>query len=78
MHYITDISAMLYLGKLFVSLALLPLAWILVQTLTQGHKTSLEEIPGPWSAKYTRLWLLRAYASRSFHQTNLFLHRKYG
>ena len=78
MHYITDMSLALYLEFFVVSILLLLLAQILLQTLTQGHKTSLEKIPGPWSARYTRLWLLQAYSSRSFHKTNLDLHRKYG
>lgn len=49
-----------------------------VGTCKRVFKTPLRSIPGPWFARFSRLWLLRAYAGRSFHKTNLDLHRKYG
>lgn len=65
MHYITEMSVILYLELFLASLLLLLLARILLQTLTQEHQTSLEDIPGPCSAKYTRLCLLETYRLHS-------------
>ena len=62
-------------SSVLVSMAI---AAIVVRALFQAYRTPLRDIPGPWLAKFTRLWLLRAYASRSFQKTNLDLHRKLG
>ena len=51
---------------------------VIIRALHQAYGTSLRDIPGPWQAKFTRLWLLRAISSRSFQKTNLDLHRKHG
>ena len=51
---------------------------VIPQVLYQAYDTNLRDIPGPWQAKYTRLWLLRAISSRSFHKINLDLHRRHG
>ena len=59
-------------------LVLLAIVAIVVRALFQAYRTPLRDIPGPWMAKFTRLWLLRAYASRSFQKTSLDLHRKLG
>lgn len=50
----------------------------ILRGLTGAYKTSLHDVPGPWFAKFSRLWLLQAYNARSFHRTNLSLHRQYG
>ena len=57
---------------------LLLLFAIILRALYQAYNTTLRDIPGPWQAKYTRLWLLRAISSRSFHKINLDLHRRHG
>ena len=46
--------------------------------LYQAYATPLRDIPGPWLAKFTRFWLFKAVAGRSFHLVNIDLHRKYG
>ena len=56
----------------------LPLVAVILRALYRAHCTTLRDIPGPWQARYTRLWLLRAISSRSFQKINLDLHRKYG
>jgi hypothetical protein len=38
----------------------------------------LRSIPGPFWARFTRLWFLQSLARSDFHQTNIELHRKYG
>ena len=54
------------------------LLFVLGRTLIRAYLTPLRDIPGPWSAKFTRLWLFKAIASRSFQKINLELHRKHG
>lgn len=51
---------------------------LIFRALFHAYRTPLRNTPGPWFAKFSRLWLLRAYAARSFHKTNLDLHRRYG
>lgn len=62
----------------FAILILLPLSAFIVRAIYQAYGTGLRDIPGPWQAKFTRLWLLRAISSRSFQKINLDLHRRYG
>ena len=62
----------------FVIIVLLPLSAFIVRAIYQAYGTALRDIPGPWLAKFTRLWLLRAISSRSFQKINLDLHRRYG
>lgn len=38
----------------------------------------LRNVPGPFLARYTRLWLLRQYMKGDFEKTNISLHNKYG
>lgn len=38
----------------------------------------LRKIPGPFLARFTRLWLLRKYSRGDFQKTNVELHKKYG
>lgn len=54
------------------------LLFVLGRPLIRAYRTPLHDVPGPWSAKFTRLWLFRAIASRSFQKINLDLHRKHG
>ena len=61
-----------------VIIILLPLSAFIVRAIYQAYATALRDIPGPWQAKFTRLWLLRAISSRSFQKINLDLHRRYG
>ena len=56
----------------------LPLVAVILRALYRAYGTTLRDIPGPWQARYTRLWLLRAISSRSFQKINLDLHRQYG
>ncbi|MCJ1278735.1 hypothetical protein MMC21_006552 [Puttea exsequens] len=60
---------------IYVALALIPLA---LHTLYQAYATPLRHIPGPFFAKFTRLWILRAVASRRWDRKNIELHKKYG
>lgn len=47
--------------------------WVFVATTSP-----LRSIPGPFWARFTRLWFLQSLARGDFHQTNIELHRKYG
>ena len=38
----------------------------------------LRGIPGPFIARFTRLWLLRQYIKGNYHKTNIELHKEYG
>ncbi len=59
----------------YIVLLLIPL---LLHTLYKAYATPLRHIPGPWIAKFTRLWLLKAINSREYQSINVELHKKYG
>ena len=54
------------------------LSFVTARTLIKAYSTPLSDVPGPWIAKFTRLWLMRAITKRSWHKINISLHRKYG
>ena len=59
----------------YIVLLLIPL---FLHALYKAYATPLRHIPGPWIAKFTRLWLLRAINSREYQRINVESHRKYG
>ena len=59
----------------YIVLLLIPL---FLHALYKAYATPLRHTPGPWIAKFTRLWLLRAINSREYQKINVELHRKYG
>lgn len=67
-----DVSEHLLLF-IFVTLVL-----AISRALYQAYATPLRDVPGPWLAKFTRIWLLHAFNSGSFEKQNILLHRKYG
>jgi hypothetical protein len=38
----------------------------------------LRDVPGPFFARFTRLWLLRQYVKGNYQKTNVKLHDQYG
>ncbi|KAH9215294.1 cytochrome P450 [Leptodontidium sp. 2 PMI_412] len=48
------------------------------RALFQAWANPLRDVPGPLLARFSRLWILRAYNSRSYEKVNLNLHRTYG
>lgn len=73
-------SALKYLS--LANLALFMLAcWLIfatARTLIKAYSLPLSDIPGPWIAKFTRLWLMQAISTRSWDKINIRLHRQYG
>ena len=54
------------------------LVFVLGRTLRKAYLSPLSDVPGPWVAKFTRVRLMRAMASRSWDKINIRLHRQYG
>jgi hypothetical protein len=54
------------------------LAVPIVQRVYRARKDPLRDLPGPFLARYTRLWFLRAILKGDWEQTNIALHRKLG
>ena len=54
------------------------IVYLIGQTLYAAYGTPLRNIPGPWLAKFSRIWLFNAINSRKFQTINLEIHRKYG
>ncbi len=51
--------------------------FVLYQTITYATDP-LRSVPGPFWARFTRLWYLCEVAGGHFEKTNVRLHRKYG
>ncbi len=51
--------------------------WVLYQAL-QYLRDPLRSIPGPFLARFTRLWYLLAVRSGHFEKINVALHKKHG
>lgn len=64
------VTAYICFGSLFL--------YAIFRTLYCAYATPLRDIPGPWLAKFTRIWLFRAINSRRFNEINIQLHKKYG
>lgn len=62
------------IGLLGVGLLLL----VIAQTVGQALFSSLRAVPGPISARFSRLWYLKNVSKGTFHETNIQLHKKYG
>ena len=71
-------SSMSLFQKISIGFSLFFLACIILRAFYQAYKPTVRDIPGPWLAKYTRLWQLYAVYSRKFEKINVQLHRKYG
>jgi hypothetical protein len=57
-----------------VALLLLILARIVVRVLFLSPR----DVPGPFLARFSRLWYLRQVLKGNFEKTNIELHRRYG
>ena len=72
----------LYGNHILRNLSLVIISTLLVffvcRALKQAFLTPLRDVPGPWLAKFTRLWLFHAINSQDFEKTDILLHRKYG
>jgi hypothetical protein len=59
-------------------IVLLIIALYFVKEAFDLMRDPLRDIPGPFLARFTRLWLLRQYVKGKFQKTNLQLHEQYG
>lgn len=62
----------------FLSCFCLAFLSLIIHSLFKAYVTPLREVPGPWLARFTRIWLLKAINSRKYQDINIDLHRKYG
>jgi hypothetical protein len=49
-----------------------------VYTVAAALLSPLRSIPGPFLARFTRLWYFKEVWTSKFHRTDLDLHKKYG
>ncbi|EXK46257.1 hypothetical protein FOMG_04463 [Fusarium oxysporum f. sp. melonis 26406] len=64
--------------SLYVLLAFcLTLGWVIL-TLVNVLRSPLRQVPGPFLARFTRLWLLKQVYFGTYPKTSIELHRKYG
>ncbi|KAJ5134729.1 hypothetical protein N7448_000252 [Penicillium atrosanguineum] len=64
--------------QLFLLLPIIFLVLSLVHRLSRAVFSPLKDIPGPFWARFTKLWYFRRVQKGGFEQDNIFLHQKYG
>jgi hypothetical protein len=52
--------------------------YLVVRPIFRALTTSLRSVPGPFLARFTRFWELRAVLKHDFATYNIALHEKYG
>lgn len=57
---------------------LIIVAYAVISPIIRALTTSLRSIPGPFLARFTRLWELHAVYKHDFATYSIALHRKYG
>lgn len=78
-HTYTDMATIKVVSSPYTGLAVGICAVIfIVFILLRPLLSSSRRIPGPFLARYTRLWLLREVWYGTFPYTSVELHRKYG
>ena len=66
--------AILTAWRLAITAVLIPIAY----RVYRAAKDPYRDIPGPFLARFTRLWFLRGMLKLDWEKTNIALHRKYG
>lgn len=51
---------------------------LVIRTLFRHFTNPLRDLPGPWLASWTRLWVWQQIRKNDFEQTNIALHQRYG
>jgi hypothetical protein len=64
--------------QFFFGALLFLVAYVVISPIIRALTTSLRSIPGPFLARFTRLWELRAVYKHDFATYNVALHKKYG
>ncbi len=62
---------------LIVAFAFLPLFYV-IHLVYSSFTSPLRSVPGPFLARFTKLWYFWHVSQGHFEQVNLDLHRKYG
>jgi len=70
------LQEVLYLS--YTTLTLIPRGILVVYLFLQVLLDPLRHIPGPFLARFTRLWYFVEIYKGSFERTNIELHKKYG
>lgn len=65
-------------SQLFLLLPIIFLVLSLVHRLSRALFSPLKDIPGPFWARFTKLWYFRRVQKGGFEQDNIALHQKYG
>ncbi|GME41742.1 Cytochrome P450 [Neofusicoccum parvum] len=64
--------------QLVLSLFACVVLLVVLRSLVRAAVSPLRSIPGPFFARFSRLWYLKHVYRGEFHKTNVALHRKYG
>ncbi|KAK7983582.1 hypothetical protein PG989_010984 [Apiospora arundinis] len=65
--------SLLYIGGF-----LIPLFAILLRNFVKTTTSRTRSVPGPWIARFTRLWYFKRVWNGDWHTDNIALHQKYG
>ena len=65
-------------SQLYLSALILLVAYLVISRIARTYITPLRSVPGPFLARFTRLWELRVVLKEDFATYNIALHKKYG
>jgi hypothetical protein len=65
-------------NQLYAGLLLALIVYVVISVILQALISPLRSIPGPFLARFTRLWELRAVLKHDFATYNIALHDKHG
>lgn len=76
--YMPVLDLKLSRAQLYACIPLALLVYLVVKPLIQTLLSPLSRVPGPFLARFTRLWELHAIRKHDFAAYNIALHEKYG
>lgn len=65
-------------SQLYLSALILLVTYLVISRIARTYITPLRSVPGPFLARFTRLWELRVVLKEDFATYNIALHKKYG
>lgn len=51
---------------------------VVARSLVRAIFSPLRQLPGPFAARFSRLWYLKYVSQGNFHKVNIKLHQQYG
>lgn len=81
MGLISSLEAADHLQRIALYVAIVPVGYLIIKLFQRIHASlfgPLRNVPGPWLARYTKLWELSAVWRGDIEKQNIELHKHHG